>query len=110
MQKNEFSIVLKGQLAPLVGNLVLQIEGAQIDGYFQFQGKKSYFQGKVLRRNHYVVSLPLQLQSSVEDCDVLLVLQKNNVLIGAMVDRWGCWSLEGTMSKQESWISNIQTD
>lgn len=103
MQTSEYNVILKGQFAPQAGTLTLQVQGADVRGFFDFQGQKSHFTGKVIRRNRYVASLTLTLPHTSYQCDMLLVVGENRILTGGVVDRWGCWPLEGTLTHQETW-------
>lgn len=98
MQCSQYNVILKGQFNPHAGTLTLQVHQGDVEGFFEFNGQKSHFQGKVLRRNRYVASVNLQLYQSTQDCDLLLTLRDDQMLLGGLVDQWGCWPLEGTPS------------
>ncbi|WP_409967033.1 hypothetical protein RFF05_10425 [Bengtsoniella intestinalis] len=103
MEKTEYNVILKGQFSPKKGTLTLQVIGAEVQGFFDFQGQKSHFRGKVIRRNRYVASLSLILPQATQDCDVLLVVGENQILQGGLVDNWGCWPIEGTPIRHQAW-------
>ena len=70
MKKMWFSVILKGQAGPRTGELTFQTDETDLSGYLTIAGRKSYLQGKVLRKNHYVASLRLKTGDGEEECDM----------------------------------------
>ena len=104
----EFSITVTVPLGPRRGQILLQADGANITGYLTLLDRKNYFQGRVLRKHHYIVSLLLQSPNELLDCDMVL-LKKDNLLQGAIVSEKGCWPIEGielSASAQRSDLAN----
>jgi hypothetical protein len=100
MKKMWFSVILKGQAGPRTGELTFQTDETDLSGYLTIAGRKSYLQGKVLRKNHYVASLRLKTGDGEEECDMVLLQKDNGVLVGGVICEWGCWPLEGTALRE----------
>ena len=60
-----------------------------------FRLPKNYFRGKILRKNHYILSLRLQIGAWTEDCDALLLAREDGTLTGVLLSPWQVWTLSG---------------
>ena len=69
MKKMWFSVILESQTGPKMGEPAFQTDETNLSGYLTIAGQKSYLQGKVLRKNHYVASLRLRTGNGEEECD-----------------------------------------
>lgn len=94
MKCTEFPVTISAPLGPRMGRVFLQIDGTEVSGYLTLFNIKNYFQGKVLRKNHYIVTLTLQMGESLLDCDMLIFL-KEGLWHGCLLSNRGCWVLEG---------------
>ena len=95
MQRYSFSVYLKSQLQTRPATLLLQLAGTDAMGCLLLSGQEYYFQGKILRKGHFVFSIPLEIRGKREDCDMLLQ-QRDGFLQGSLLTSGGCWTVEGT--------------
>lgn len=95
MISSDFSVTVSATLGPRPGRLSLQTENGDITGSLALLGQENYFQGKLLRKNHYVVSFIWNLSGEALECDMLLAVREN-LLSGVIVSSRGCWEVEGT--------------
>jgi hypothetical protein len=96
MNQYRYSVSLQGQLGSRPGTLFLRLEGPEVSGCLTILDQDSYFQGKVLRKNHLVCSSRLKLLGKDEDCDLLLRME-DGLLLGSLITSRGCWTLDGTL-------------
>lgn len=96
MQRLCFSVLLRSQMGPRKGELLLQLDAAEVTGFLDALGSRHEIAGRVLKKNHYVVSVCMQTNTGPVDCDAVLLLKDNGLLIGGVISEWGCWPLEGT--------------
>lgn len=95
MRQERFNVVLERQNETYIGALTLQIEADGLSGCAEFSGSQNYFRGKVLRKNHYIFSLRLQVGAWTEDCDALLLAREDGTVSGVLLSPWHVWTLSG---------------
>ena len=100
MKKEQFDIVLERQTQRETGKLMLQIDESGVSGCIVVLDSQSYFRGKILRKNHYIFSMRLQIGAWTEDCDALLLAKEDGTLRGVLLSPWQVWTLTGRRSEQ----------
>ena len=95
MRQEQFDVVLERQGEQYAGRLTLQTEESGVSGCAEFSGCQNYFRGKILRKNHYILSLRLQIGAWTEDCDALLLAREDGTLTGVLLSPWQVWTLSG---------------
>lgn len=96
MRKENFEIVLERNEERWSGQLTLQVDENGVSGCIVIGAQQSFFRGKTLRKDRYIVSLHLQIEVWTEDCDALLVTKDDGSLTGVLISPWQSWKLAGT--------------
>ncbi|WP_298019503.1 hypothetical protein [uncultured Dysosmobacter sp.] len=99
-----FHTTVKNRYQETQGELTLQIDRADIFGSLTLDGRQSYFQGKMLRKNRYAASLRFKTEVCEEDCDMLLRVRENGSIRGSIIGDWEDWSLKGTAAAAEPFL------
>ena len=102
MRKEEFEIVLERNEEQWSGQLLLQVDESGVSGCITIGTQQSFFRGKTLRKDRYIVSLHLQIEVWTEDCDALLVAKEDSTLTGVLISPWQSWKLTGTRRETAS--------
>lgn len=90
-----FGTTITSRFQELQGELLLQLDGANISGSLTIGNQQSFLQGKMLRKNRYVASLRLKTEAYQEDCDLVLRIRENSYVRGYIMGEWDGWILEG---------------
>ncbi|MEA4815210.1 MAG: hypothetical protein VB112_09915 [Oscillospiraceae bacterium] len=94
MKIEKYTITVKSQLGLRSGAVDIKTDGADVAGCLTLLGHQNFFEGKMLRKGHYVISFHMWTTAGDEDCDALLLVHKG-VLSGAIVCANGNWLLDG---------------
>ena len=96
MRVQRYHLTIQGPFQELRGELLLQVDRTDVSGSLQVGDRRSYFQGKALRRNRYAAAVRLRTDVYEEDCDMLLRVRDAGAIRGSILGEWGTWTLEGT--------------
>jgi len=102
MRTREFEVKLEQQEGVRTGRLVLQTEADNVTGCMIFDKRQNWFRGRLLRKNHYIVSLKLETGAVTEDCDALLLAREDGALTGVLLSPWRVWKLSGQEAAEPS--------
>lgn len=105
MQKSEFDIILKSQLGPRSGKLLLQEEERGVYGALTLLGFKNFFSDGSADGSRYVFSGTMRTTGGDLEYDALLHID-GGLLYGGIITRKGCWELSGTPTHQKSLTKN----
>ena len=89
MRKENFEIVLERNEEQWPGRLTLQVDENGVSGCIVIGAQQSFFRGKTLRKDRYIVSLHLQIEVW------LLVTKDDGSLTGVLISPWQSWKLSG---------------
>lgn len=95
MRTEEFTIKLEQNTQQATGNLLLEIDETGVSGDITLGTRKSFFRGKTLRKDHYVISVSLPINGKLEDCDGLFLVREDGSLLGLLLSLEQTWTLTG---------------
>lgn len=99
MRKEIYDVVLERNDEQWKGQLLLQVGECGVSGSITIGAQQSFFRGKTLRKDRYIVSLHLQIEVWTEDCDALLVAKEDGTITGVLISPWQSWKLSGTRNE-----------
>ena len=108
MRVQRYHITIQGPFQELRGELLLQVDRTDVSGSLQVGDRRSYFQGKTLRRNRYAAAVRLRTEVYEEDCDMLLRLQEPGTVRGTVIGARDTWTIEGAGAEEDGLLEQAR--